>query len=186
MSVHLAIRDALGGFDPTPEQRAAIEYPPTPLGIIAGAGSGKTAVMAGRIAHLVITGAARPSQIVGLTFTNKAAGELEERVRRSLSFLDLPSGEEVSIFTYNTFSDRLLRDFGPLIGIEPDVGLLSTAQSYMLMARLLEDVTFQTLEVTWVPGLVRDALSLADACANHLIIPEKVIAADEAMMAAAE
>lgn len=183
---HPGILQALGGFPPTDEQWTAISHPPTPLGIIAGAGSGKTAVMAARITHLVLTGRARASEVLGLTFTNKAAQELSERVRRCLAVLDLPVGEEATILTYNSFADRLLRDFGPKIGVEPDVALLSEAQAYMLLSRLLEEMTFDHLEVRSTNKPVRNARSLADACANHLVEPERVIEADAAMKAAFE
>ena len=68
----------------TPEQIACITAPPAPQVIVAGAGSGKTTVMAARVVWLVGTGQVRPEQVLGLTFTNKAAGELAERVRTAL------------------------------------------------------------------------------------------------------
>jgi DNA helicase II / ATP-dependent DNA helicase PcrA len=185
-TAHGAVRRALGGYEPTDEQAAAIHHPTEPLALIAGAGSGKTAVMAARIAHLVTSGAARPSQVLGLTFTNKAAQELDERIRLALSELDLPPGEEVAVFTYHGFADRLIRDYGPKIGIEPEVALLSPAQVYLLIERLFSEVTFETLRVTWLPSLVEKVRKLADACANHLVTPERVAAADAALARAYE
>jgi DNA helicase-2/ATP-dependent DNA helicase PcrA len=79
------IRAALKGCEPTPEQWAAITAPIGPGHVIAGAGSGKTAVMAARIVHLVERLAVAPSSVLALTFTNKAAAELEERVRVALA-----------------------------------------------------------------------------------------------------
>ncbi|CAN5665907.1 ATP-dependent DNA helicase AdnB [soil metagenome] len=181
MTVHPAIVDALQGYEPTSEQWKAIEYPAAPLSIVAGAGSGKTAVMAARIAHLVLTGGTAPAQVLGLTFTNKAAGELEERVRRALKRLPLASGEEASVFTYHGFADRVIRDYGPKIGIEPEIALMSPAQSYMLIARLLEELTFENLKVSWLPSVIAKIGALADTCANHLVAPEAVIAADREM-----
>lgn len=72
------------GIPFTPEQTACIIAPPAPQVIVAGAGSGKTTVMAARVVWLVGTGQVAPEQVLGLTFTNKAAGELAERVRRAL------------------------------------------------------------------------------------------------------
>lgn len=72
------------GIPFTPEQTACITAPPAPQVIVAGAGSGKTTVMAARVVWLVGTGQVAPEQVLGLTFTNKAAGELAERVRRAL------------------------------------------------------------------------------------------------------
>lgn len=72
------------GIPFTPEQTACITAPPAPQVIVAGAGSGKTTVMAARVVWLVGTGQVAPEQVLGLTFTNKAAGELSERVRKAL------------------------------------------------------------------------------------------------------
>ena len=72
------------GIPFTPEQTACIIAPPAPQVIVAGAGSGKTTVMAARVVWLVGTGQVAPEQVLGLTFTNKAAGELAERVRKAL------------------------------------------------------------------------------------------------------
>ncbi|WP_432095060.1 UvrD-helicase domain-containing protein [Streptomyces sp. bgisy100] len=72
------------GIPFTPEQTACITAPPAPQVIVAGAGSGKTTVMAARVVWLVGTGQVAPDQVLGLTFTNKAAGELAERVRKAL------------------------------------------------------------------------------------------------------
>ncbi len=72
------------GIPFTPEQTACITAPPAPQVIVAGAGSGKTTVMAARVVWLVGTGQVAPEQVLGLTFTNKAAGELAERVRTAL------------------------------------------------------------------------------------------------------
>ncbi|MFN2491009.1 MAG: ATP-dependent helicase [Actinomycetota bacterium] len=183
MSAHPAIVAALNGYEPTDEQWSAIEHVASPLSIVAGAGSGKTAVMAARIAHLILRGEAAPAQVLGLTFTNKAAHELDERVQRALDKLPAASGEEVAVFTYHGFADRVLRDYGPKIGIEPEVALLSPAQSYMLIARLLEEITFDNLKVNWLPTIIRRVGTLADACANHLVSPERVSDADQALRA---
>src|SRR5688572_20904891 len=95
------VRAALKGHDPTDEQWRAISHPLEPIYLIAGAGSGKTAVMAARIAWALETQPFSPSQILGLTFTNKAAQELEERVHLALDTMHDESGEDVSVYTYN-------------------------------------------------------------------------------------
>ena len=71
-------------FPPSDEQFAAITAPLEPAVVVAGAGSGKTTVMAARVVYLVATGQVRPDQVLGLTFTTKAAGELATRVRGAL------------------------------------------------------------------------------------------------------
>src|ERR687891_607289 len=181
MREHPAVTAALGGYEPTDEQWRAIEHPLGPVSVIAGAGSGKTAVMAARLANIVVSGAARPSQILGLTFTNKAAQELDERIRRATEHVDAHPGEEVAVFTYHGFADRILRDYGPKIGIEPEVALMSEAQAFMLVARLFEEITFERLRVTHLPSLVAKVRALAEACSNHLVDPAQVIAADRAL-----
>lgn len=116
------------GIPFTPEQTACITAPPAPQVIVAGAGSGKTTVMAARVVWLVGTGQVAPEQVLGLTFTNKAAGELAERVRKALVRAgvtdpdvidpDNPPGEPV-ISTYHAFAGRLLTDHGLRLGLEP-------------------------------------------------------------------
>ncbi|MFS0867128.1 ATP-dependent DNA helicase [Microbacterium sp. 179-B 1A2 NHS] len=81
------IAAALGQFPPTPEQSAVIAAPLAPALVVAGAGSGKTETMAGRVVWLVANGLVRRDQVLGLTFTRKAAGELAERIGRRLQRL---------------------------------------------------------------------------------------------------
>src|SRR5947209_17574578 len=90
---------ALGLFEPTDEQAAVIAAPPGPLVVIAGAGAGKTETMAARVVWLVANGYADPRQVLGLTFTRKAAGQLLRRVRSRLARLSgtgLAFGDEPS------------------------------------------------------------------------------------------
>src|SRR4051812_46418615 len=118
----------LGLPAPTAEQTAVIEAPLLPGLVVAGAGSGKTETMASRVVYLVATGQVRPEQVLGLTFTRKAATSLGQRVRRRLRMLagsgigtadprDLLGDPEVA--TYHSFGGRLIADFGPLAGVEP-------------------------------------------------------------------
>src|SRR5690606_21841831 len=78
------IAAALGQFPPTDEQTAVIEAPLEPALVVAGAGSGKTETMAARVVWLVANGVVRRDEVLGLTFTRKAAGELAERIQRRL------------------------------------------------------------------------------------------------------
>ena len=81
------LASALGLFAPTEEQAAVIAAPPGPLVVIAGAGAGKTVTMAARVVWLVANGYASPGEVLGLTFTRKAAGQLLRRVRTRLARL---------------------------------------------------------------------------------------------------
>src|SRR6187549_1865635 len=91
---------------PTPEQIAVIEAPLEPLLVIAGAGSGKTETMAARVVWLVANGLVEPDQVLGLTFTRKAAGELAERIGRRLRGLYrrglIAEPSPVSVSTYHS------------------------------------------------------------------------------------
>jgi DNA helicase-2/ATP-dependent DNA helicase PcrA len=162
---------AMGGRPPTVQQWEAIAHDLSPCAIIAGAGSGKTAVMAARVVYLTITKAALPSQILCLTFTNKAAEELSNRVRNATSGLGLPEGEEATVATYHSFSAQLLDDYGLRMGIEAGPMLMTAAHKWQLASALFTDRTFEHLEVRTVPYTVRRMLSLADQCADHLVDP---------------
>lgn len=170
-----AIRAALRGYEPSGEQWLAITHPPQPLAIIAGAGSGKTAVMAARVVWMVEEGLYRPSQILGLTFTNKAASELEDRIHSAFAEFDASQVEYPPISTYNSFADRLVREYGVRIGIDPDVGLLSKAQSWQLLMKELENLPpFEAVESRSMSTVIGTAIGLADQCANHLVAPERI------------
>jgi DNA helicase-2/ATP-dependent DNA helicase PcrA len=135
---------ALGLFLPTAEQAAVIAAAPGPLVVIAGAGAGKTETMAARVVWLVANGYAEPGQVLGLTFTRKAAGQLLRRVRSRLArFAGIgltspagpaalePAGSPV-VSTYHAFAGSLLRDYGLLLPIEPDTRLLSETELWQL------------------------------------------------------
>ncbi|MBI2699480.1 MAG: ATP-dependent helicase [Mycobacterium sp.] len=127
---------ALGVFPPTEEQAAVIAAPPGPLVVIAGAGAGKTETMAARVVWLVANGYAEPGQVLGLTFTRKAAGQLLRRVRSRLARL---SGVGVgsddgapTVSTYHAFAGSLLREYGLLLPVEPDTRLLTETELWQL------------------------------------------------------
>ncbi|MDQ0811324.1 DNA helicase-2/ATP-dependent DNA helicase PcrA [Streptomyces sp. B3I7] len=180
------------GIPFTPEQTACIIAPPAPQVIVAGAGSGKTTVMAARVVWLVGTGQVAPEQVLGLTFTNKAAGELTERVRKALVRAgvtdpdaidpDNPPGEPL-ISTYHAFAGRLLADHGLRIGLEPTSRLLADATRYQLAARVLREAPGPYPALTRsFPDLVSDLLALDSELAEHLIRPEDVQAYDTELL----
>jgi DNA helicase-2/ATP-dependent DNA helicase PcrA len=172
-----------GGRVPTLQQWRAISHPLEPCALVAGAGSGKTAVMAARVVYLALVArgslsathqGALPSQVLCLTFTNKAAEELARRVREATANLKLPEGEEATVLTYHSFAARLLDDYGLRMGLEPGQRLLSEAQKWQLVVSLLEDRQFEHLEVRTLRSVVGDALALSDESANHLIHPDVI------------
>lgn len=177
-----AIRAALKGYEPTDEQWRAISHPLEPLYLIAGAGSGKTAVMAARIAWALETQPFSPSQVLGLTFTNKAAEELTERIHLALAEIHDESGEDVTVQTYNAFAAGVVRDHGLLVGIEPEAGLLSDAQQWQLLLSCLDDLPpFEALEIrsSYVVG---SALGLASSVADHMVGLDAIDAAADQVL----
>ncbi|GGZ07858.1 ATP-dependent DNA helicase [Streptomyces olivaceoviridis] len=180
------------GIPFTPEQTACIIAPPAPQVIVAGAGSGKTTVMAARVVWLVGTGQVAPEQVLGLTFTNKAAGELAERVRKALIKAgvtdpdvidpDNPPGEPV-ISTYHSFAGRLLTDHGLRLGLEPSSRLLADATRYQLAARVLREAPgpYPALTRSFA-DLVSDLLALDSELAEHLVDPEELRAWDTGLL----
>ena len=165
---------SMNGRPPTVQQWRAISHDMTPCAIVAGAGSGKTAVMAARVVYLTLEKLALPSQILCLTFTNKAAEELANRVRNATAGLGLPEGEEATVLTYHAFAARLLDDYGLRMGLEAGPMLLTAAHKWQLASSLFADRTFEHLEVRTVPYTVRQMLQLADHCSNHLVTADRL------------
>lgn len=174
----------LGG-EPTEEQWRAISYPLEPFVLVAGAGSGKTSVMAARIVYLAMVAAGKleadhpgvsPGNVLCLTFTNKATEYLRIRVRRALAQLDVPEGEEPEILNYHGFAQDLLERYGMLIGLEPGQRIVTPAQRRQIAERVLEEMTFQHLSTRWQPSIVGKILSLEEQLQNHLVDPDELIA----------
>ena len=136
----LDIAAAIKGNPPTPQQQAVIEADLAPALVIAGAGSGKTETMANRVLYLLANRMVTPSEVLGLTFTRKAAGELATRIRERIEQLAAAGliGDDYDVFdaptvaTYNSFANSIYRDNAALIGRESDAAVLSEASSWQL------------------------------------------------------
>lgn len=123
-------------MEKNPQQEQAIRHTEGPLLVVAGAGTGKTSVIVRRIAHLIETKKAKPSEILALTFTDKAASEMEERVD-----LLVPYGfADVRISTFHAFGDRALREHCFEAGLSPDFQVLSQAEAVVLLREHLWDL----------------------------------------------
>jgi DNA helicase-2/ATP-dependent DNA helicase PcrA len=119
----------------TADQREAVTHGEGPLLIVAGAGTGKTLVLTRRIAWLIATRRARPSEILALTFTEKAAAEMEARVDALVPY----GYVDTQIGTFHAFGDRLLRDHALEAGLPPDFRVLSRPEQYIFFRdRLFE------------------------------------------------
>ncbi len=171
------------------QQLAAITAPLQPGVIVAGAGSGKTTVMAARVVWLVGTGAVAADEILGLTFTNKAASELGQRVRKALADTGLlrrstPSDDEAesepeiaepTVLTYHAYAARLLTEHGLRIGHEPDTTVIADASRFQLAARVLREHVDPIDHLnTWLPSNVTALLQLDAQLAEHVVTAEDV------------
>jgi DNA helicase II / ATP-dependent DNA helicase PcrA len=178
----------------TAEQLASITAPFAPQLVIAGAGSGKTMVMAARVVHAVAHFGVPASQILGLTFTNKAAGELAERVRRSLAqlpsrrdveALDADVDDEPSVATYNSYAAQIVRDHALRIGREPGATLLTEAVQWQLAMRVAMRAPGPFSHLTWTTPYVADLIvSLAGDLSDHLASADDVRRHDATVRAA--
>ncbi len=185
------LASALGLFEPTEEQAAVIAAPPGPLVVIAGAGAGKTETMAARVVWLVANGYADPGQVLGLTFTRKAAGQLLRRVRSRLARLSgtglaisgepgplaaEPAGTPV-VSTYHAFAGQLLREYGllsPGAGeraqpIEPDIRLLSETELWQLAFDVVNGYSGELRTDRNPASVTAMVLRLSGQLAEHLV-----------------
>jgi DNA helicase-2/ATP-dependent DNA helicase PcrA len=121
-------QDLLRGLNPS--QREAVLHSGSPLLIVAGAGSGKTRVLTHRIAHLLAARGAQPGQILAITFTNKAAGEMRERV----SSLVGPRAKVMWVSTFHSACVRILRREASTIGLRSTFSIYDAADSQRMMA----------------------------------------------------
>src|ERR1700743_1745647 len=115
-------------------QRAAVEAADVPVLVLAGAGTGKTRVLTARLVHLLTTGKAVPGQILAVTFTNKAAGEIRERASHMLG----RSVEGWYLGTFHSLAARLLRPHAELVGLKPTFTILDEDDQIRLIKQLLE------------------------------------------------
>ncbi|MHA6620036.1 ATP-dependent helicase [Pseudonocardia sp. DLS-67] len=194
-----ALATALGLPSPTDEQAAVIAAPPGPALVVAGAGAGKTETMAARVVWLVATGQVLPEQVLGLTFTRKAAQQLGARVRarlrrlagtRLLDELD-PSGRrrvhvlagEPTIATYHAYAGRLVGEHALRLPAEPAARLLGQTASWQLAHRVVTTWAAD-LDVDLVPATVTERLlALAGELGEHLVDPEAVRRHADALVA---
>ncbi len=154
-----------------PAQLQAVVYPPRPLLVVAGAGSGKTRVITYRLARLLANGA-DPRRMMVVTFTNKAAGELRERVGR---LLDIPPREMGRLWlgTFHALCARMLRLWGQAVGLRRDFVIYDDDDQKRLMTRVLAD-----LQVPERLFPVRQVLGSIDRAKNQGLTPDTFARAD--------
>ncbi|GIG19315.1 ATP-dependent DNA helicase [Cellulomonas chitinilytica] len=185
----------VGQHPPTPEQRRIIEAPLAPSLVVAGAGSGKTETMAARVVWLLANGLVTPEQVLGLTFTRKAAAELSDRVRRRLRRLwraaaeagvvlpgapaDMRAGvapDDVlgglarpTIATYNSYAASLVSDHALRLGLDPSARLLGEAAQWQLASDVVEAWRGDLDTDAATSTVVEAVLALSGALDEHLL-----------------
>ncbi|HWV78977.1 MAG TPA: UvrD-helicase domain-containing protein, partial [Isoptericola sp.] len=131
---HLDPEALLEGLNP--QQRAAVEHAGSPLLIVAGAGSGKTRVLTHRIAYLLATGRARAGEILAITFTNKAAAEMRERVEHLVG----PAGGRMWVSTFHSACVRILRKEAKTLGLRSSFSIYDAADSQRLITLVTREL----------------------------------------------
>ncbi len=151
-------------FAPDAQQRRAIDHPLTPLRIVAGAGSGKTEVMAQRVVSLVERGLVADHNVLGLTFSNKAASNLRDRIVRRLG-----PGNRVHVATYHGFGAQIIREHAIALGLPTEPRLLDRARSFQLLLEEFHTVDLPHRKLGRPTQIVEETLTLASSLADHLV-----------------
>jgi DNA helicase-2/ATP-dependent DNA helicase PcrA len=153
-----------------PEQRAAVEAIDGPVLVLAGAGTGKTRVLTTRIVHILATARARAHEMLAVTFTNKAAREMRERVAAMAG----PAGEGMPwLGTFHSISTKILRRHAELVGLKSNFTILDTDDQIRLLKQLIQAANID--EKRWP---ARTLAWQIDAWKNRGLIPERVPAAE--------
>ncbi|OGN44180.1 MAG: DNA helicase II [Caulobacterales bacterium RIFCSPHIGHO2_01_FULL_70_19] len=159
-----AAPDYLSGLNP--EQREAVETTEGPVLVLAGAGTGKTRVLTTRLAHILATGRARPWELLAVTFTNKAAREMRERITHLIG----PSAEGLRwLGTFHSVAAQILRRHAELVGLKSTFTILDTDDQERVCKQLLEAANLDTKR--WTP---RSLSGLIDHWKNRGWTPEKL------------
>ena len=153
-----------------PEQARAVETLDGPVLVLAGAGTGKTKVLTSRIAHLIATGRARPNEILAMTFTNKAAREMKERIGHLVG--SVAEGMPW-LGTFHSIGTKLLRRHAELVDLRSDFTILDTDDQLRLLKQVIqaEDID----DKRWP---ARVLANIIDGWKNRALTPEKVPAGE--------
>ena len=158
-----------------PEQREAVETVDGPLLVLAGAGTGKTRVLTTRFAHILLTGRAAPGQVLAVTFTNKAAREMRERVS---AILGRPA-EGLWLGTFHSLCARLLRRHAEHVGLTSRFSILDTDDQLRLLKQVMEAARVDAKR--WAPPAL---LGLIQRWKDRGLAPERVTQAEDTEFAA--
>lgn len=161
---------------PSPEQQAILTLGLTSIKVRAGAGTGKTTTVAMVIANLVKNHGVDPEQVVGITFTNKAASELADRVRDMLGADD--PARQAEIHTYHGFANQLLAEFGPLAGLDTRFNVITPTFARQIVRDVVMRSTAEKINITW-SGTYDRIRVLGDRMGDHLLTPEDLLAYED-------
>jgi len=153
-----------------PEQRAAVETVDGPLLVLAGAGTGKTRVLTTRFAHILLTRRAFPNQVLAVTFTNKAAKEMRERVG---AILGQPA-EGLWLGTFHALCARMLRRHAEHVGLQPNFSILDTDDQLRVLKQLMEAGRIDTKR--WAPPAL---MAIIQRWKDRGLTPARITAADD-------
>ncbi|MBN9559303.1 MAG: UvrD-helicase domain-containing protein [Alphaproteobacteria bacterium] len=153
-----------------PAQREAVETVDGPLLVLAGAGTGKTRVLTTRFAHILLTGRAAPGQVLAVTFTNKAAREMRERVS---AILGRPA-EGLWLGTFHALCARMLRRHADLVGLKPNFGILDTDDQLRLLKQVMEAARLDAKR--WAPPAL---MAVIQRWKDRGLAPDRVTPAED-------
>ena len=153
-----------------PEQQAAVEAVDGPVLVLAGAGTGKTRVLTTRFAHILLTGRAAPGQVLAVTFTNKAAREMRERVG---AILGRPA-EGLWLGTFHALCARMLRRHAPLVNLTSGFTILDGDDQLRLLKQVMEAARIDTKR--WAPPAL---MGMIQRWKDRGVVPGKVPVAEE-------
>ncbi|WKD61776.1 ATP-dependent DNA helicase UvrD1 [Corynebacterium ciconiae DSM 44920] len=181
-------------YAPTEQQAEVIGADQGSLLVVAGAGAGKTETMAARVVWLVANGLVRPDQVLGLTFTKKAASQLEQRIRRNLATLKNTlglavdeQGRELSIepkvSTYDSYCGDLVSEYGLLLPIETTARLITETELYQYCYEVVRDHSTPIAGSPSMSTAIKDTINLMEALDSHLVDEEDLDAAQREYVA---
>ena len=145
-------------------QKEAVLYGDGPLLILAGAGSGKTSVLTKRVAYLIKERNVSPSNIVAITFTNKAAKEMKERIIKEVG----KEGYDIQISTFHSFGLRIIKENYEKLGYEKNFTIIDSDDSLTVVKKILKEMGIDTTRFN--PKFIKNQIS---SCKNEMVTPEK-------------
>ena len=145
-------------------QKEAVLYGDGPLLILAGAGSGKTSVLTKRVAYLIKERNVSPSNIVAITFTNKAAKEMKERIIKEVG----KEGYDIQISTFHSFGLRIIRENYEKLGYEKNFTIIDSDDSLTVVKKILKEMGIDSTRFN--PKFIKNQIS---SCKNEMVTPEK-------------